>query len=84
MLKDSSFVYPIALGLLPECLFIRKRDEAHKKVKEIFYKAIQARRDSGRTEDDMLQTLIDSTYKWAENWNFNVNLSLFLSLWNLC
>lgn len=52
--------------LLPHWLPLpsfRKRDEAHKKVKEIFYKAIQARRESGRTEEDMLQTLIDSTYK---------------------
>lgn len=41
----------------------KKRDVAHKKVKQIFYNAIQKRRESNETHDDMLQTLLDSTYK---------------------
>lgn len=41
----------------------RRRDEAHRKIKQIFYAAIAKRKSSGETEDDMLQTLIDSTYK---------------------
>jgi len=41
-----------------------RRDMAHKKVKQLFYEAIKARKESGSGEDDMLQTLIDTTYKW--------------------
>ena len=41
----------------------KKRDEAHLRVKEIFYNAIQTRKQTENKEDDMLQTLIDSTYK---------------------
>lgn len=41
----------------------RRRDEAHMKIKEIFYDAIKLRRESGVREDDMLQTLIDTPYK---------------------
>ena len=41
----------------------RKRDAAHLKVKEIFYKAIRQRKASKDVEDDMLQTLIDAKYK---------------------
>jgi len=40
-----------------------RRDNAHKKIKEIFYAAIKARRES-ESQDDMLQTLIDTKYKW--------------------
>ena len=43
--------------------FSRKRDAAHLKVKDIFYKAISERRAAVDHEDDMLQTLIESTYK---------------------
>ncbi|KAK2150111.1 hypothetical protein LSH36_423g02010 [Paralvinella palmiformis] len=41
----------------------RKRDIAHKKVKEIFYDVIKKRRESDVRGDDMLQTLLDSKYK---------------------
>lgn len=41
----------------------RKRDRAHLEVKKIFYKVIKQRRASEEEEDDMLQILIDSTYK---------------------
>lgn len=43
----------------------RRRDRAHKKIKAIFYKVIQKRRESLKTEDDMLQTLLDVTYKYV-------------------
>jgi len=36
---------------------------AHMKVKQIFYDAIKARKESGSREEDMLQTLLDTTYK---------------------
>ncbi|XP_071497209.1 lanosterol 14-alpha demethylase-like [Diadema antillarum] len=51
----------LAPSWIPFPSFI-KRDRAHKKIKEIFYKAIAKRRETG-VEDDMLQTLIDSRYK---------------------
>ncbi|MED6273438.1 hypothetical protein CHARACLAT_006372 [Characodon lateralis] len=41
----------------------RKRDKAHREIKNIFYKVIEKRRKSGETTDDILQTLIDATYK---------------------
>lgn len=41
----------------------RKRDKAHLEIKNIFFKVIQKRRKSGEKVDDMLQTLIDATYK---------------------
>lgn len=41
----------------------RKRDQAHLEIKNIFFKVIQKRRKSGEKVDDMLQTLIDATYK---------------------
>lgn len=40
----------------------RKRDRAHLKLKEMFYAAINKRRNS-EPEDDMLQTLLDTPYK---------------------
>ncbi|GFS12315.1 lanosterol 14-alpha demethylase [Elysia marginata] len=40
-----------------------KRDKAHIEVKNIFRKAIQKRRADPNPDDDMLQTLIESTYK---------------------
>ncbi|XP_013417877.1 lanosterol 14-alpha demethylase [Lingula anatina] len=49
-------------GWLPLPSF-RKRDAAHKAIKQVFYKAIAKRRESQEKEDDMLQTLLDSTYK---------------------
>uniref|UniRef100_A0A8C8MFR0 Lanosterol 14-alpha demethylase n=1 Tax=Oncorhynchus tshawytscha TaxID=74940 RepID=A0A8C8MFR0_ONCTS len=41
----------------------RRRDRAHREIKNIFYKVTQKRRSSGEKVDDMLQTLIDATYK---------------------
>nr|QBP37233.1 cyp51 [Andrias davidianus] len=49
-------------GWLPLPSF-RRRDRAHKEIKNIFYQVIQERRQSGEREDDMLQTLLDATYK---------------------
>lgn len=42
----------------------RRRDRAHREIKNIFYKVTQKRRSSGEKVDDMLQTLIDATYKY--------------------
>ncbi|OQV16844.1 Lanosterol 14-alpha demethylase [Hypsibius exemplaris] len=41
----------------------RRRDAAQKRIKEIFFNAIQKRRTSGRHAEDILQTLIEATYK---------------------
>lgn len=41
----------------------RRRDRAHREIKNIFYKVIQKRRESEEKEDDMLQTLLDAAYK---------------------
>ncbi|KAK2096328.1 hypothetical protein P7K49_025362 [Saguinus oedipus] len=49
-------------GWLPLPSF-RRRDRAHRKIKNIFYKVIQKRRQSEEKIDDILQTLLDSTYK---------------------
>ncbi|XP_023400201.1 lanosterol 14-alpha demethylase isoform X2 [Loxodonta africana] len=49
-------------GWLPLPSF-RRRDRAHREIKNIFYKAIQKRRQSEEKIDDILQTLLDSTYK---------------------
>ncbi|KAK7109246.1 lanosterol 14-alpha demethylase-like [Littorina saxatilis] len=61
---DGGFTHEAWLlpGWLPLPSF-RKRDRAHQEVKRIFYEVIQQRRDSKEQEEDMLQTLIDSTYK---------------------
>ncbi|XP_015264119.1 PREDICTED: lanosterol 14-alpha demethylase [Gekko japonicus] len=61
---DGGFTH--AAWLLPCWLPLpsfRRRDRAHKKIKAIFYKVIQKRRQSLKREDDMLQTLLDVTYK---------------------
>ncbi|KAG8508415.1 LOW QUALITY PROTEIN: Lanosterol 14-alpha demethylase, partial [Galemys pyrenaicus] len=49
-------------GWLPLPSF-RRRDRAHREIKNIFYKAIQKRKQSEEKVDDILQTLLDSTYK---------------------
>ncbi|XP_032339912.1 lanosterol 14-alpha demethylase isoform X2 [Camelus ferus] len=49
-------------GWLPLPSF-RRRDRAHREIKNIFYKTIQKRRQSKEKIDDILQTLLDSTYK---------------------
>uniref|UniRef100_A0A7N6F903 Lanosterol 14-alpha demethylase n=1 Tax=Anabas testudineus TaxID=64144 RepID=A0A7N6F903_ANATE len=61
---DGGFTHAAWLlpGWLPLPSF-RKRDRAHLEIKNIFYKVIQKRRSSGEKVDDILQTLIDATYK---------------------
>ncbi|XP_031235807.1 lanosterol 14-alpha demethylase isoform X2 [Mastomys coucha] len=44
-------------------LIKQRRDRAHREIKNIFYKAIQKRRLSKEPAEDILQTLLDSTYK---------------------
>ncbi|OCT73997.1 hypothetical protein XELAEV_18032959mg, partial [Xenopus laevis] len=61
---DGGFTHAAWLlpGWLPLPSF-RRRDRAHREIKNIFYQVIQKRRNSAEREDDMLQTLIDATYK---------------------
>ncbi|KAG9476386.1 hypothetical protein GDO78_003111 [Eleutherodactylus coqui] len=61
---DGGFTHAAWLlpGWLPLPSF-RRRDRAHREIKNIFYRVIQKRRQSQDREDDMLQTLIDATYK---------------------
>ncbi|CAG10803.1 unnamed protein product, partial [Tetraodon nigroviridis] len=61
---DGGFTHAAWLlpGWLPLPSF-RKRDRAHQEIKNIFFKVIQKRRKSGENTDDILQTLIDATYK---------------------
>nr|XP_006636075.1 PREDICTED: lanosterol 14-alpha demethylase isoform X1 [Lepisosteus oculatus] len=61
---DGGFTHAAWLlpGWLPLPSF-RRRDRAHREIKSIFYKVIQKRKESGAREDDMLQTLMDATYK---------------------
>ncbi|XP_060052234.1 lanosterol 14-alpha demethylase isoform X2 [Erinaceus europaeus] len=61
---DGGFSH--AAWLLPSWLPLpsfRRRDRAHREIKNIFYKAIQKRRKSKEKVDDILQTLLESTYK---------------------
>uniref|UniRef100_A0A8C9U4V3 Lanosterol 14-alpha demethylase n=1 Tax=Scleropages formosus TaxID=113540 RepID=A0A8C9U4V3_SCLFO len=61
---DGGFTHAAWLlpGWLPLPSF-RRRDRAHREIKNIFFKVIQKRRESPQEEDDILQTLIDATYK---------------------
>ncbi|XP_020640832.3 lanosterol 14-alpha demethylase isoform X1 [Pogona vitticeps] len=61
---DGGFTHAAWLlpGWLPLPSF-RRRDRAHKKIKAIFHEIIQKRRQSLEKDDDMLQTLLDITYK---------------------
>ncbi|XP_063308520.1 lanosterol 14-alpha demethylase [Pelobates fuscus] len=61
---DGGFTHAAWLlpGWLPLPSF-RRRDRAHREIKNIFYKVIQKRRQSQNPDDDMLQTLVDATYK---------------------
>ncbi|KAF7702602.1 lanosterol 14-alpha demethylase isoform X2 [Silurus meridionalis] len=61
---DGGFTH--AAWLLPHWIPLpsfRQRDRAHIAIKQIFYKVIEKRRRSTEKEDDILQTLIDATYK---------------------
>ncbi|KAA0709892.1 Lanosterol 14-alpha demethylase [Triplophysa tibetana] len=61
---DGGFTHAAWLlpGWLPLPSF-RRRDRAHIEIKKIFYKVIKKRRDAQEKDDDMLQTLVDATYK---------------------
>ncbi|XP_048848494.1 lanosterol 14-alpha demethylase isoform X2 [Brienomyrus brachyistius] len=61
---DGGFTHAAWLlpGWLPLPSF-RQRDKAHVEIKNIFFRVIQKRRESLEKEDDILQTLMDATYK---------------------
>ncbi|KAG8443164.1 hypothetical protein GDO86_011826 [Hymenochirus boettgeri] len=61
---DGGFTHAAWLlpGWLPLPSF-RCRDRAHKEIKNIFYQVIQKRRNSNERDNDMLQTLLDVSYK---------------------
>lgn len=66
-IQQQFSMFKIPLIVLLEYIMIscngRKRDKAHLAVKQMFYQVIQRRREAKEQEDDILQTLIDSTYK---------------------
>ena len=51
----------------------RKRDAACLKLKKMYEEAMNERRAAGRRKDDMLQTLMESTYKYDEHCRLMVN-----------
>uniref|UniRef100_A0A3B1J355 Cytochrome P450, family 51 n=1 Tax=Astyanax mexicanus TaxID=7994 RepID=A0A3B1J355_ASTMX len=57
---DGGFTHAAWLlpGWLPLPSF-RRRDHAHREIKNIFYKVIEKRRQAAEKEDDILQTLMD-------------------------
>jgi len=67
----TELVHDLDKGMVPLSVFFpyapieahRKRDIARKKLAKIFDKVIQARRESGASEPDVLQTFIDARYK---------------------
>ncbi|CAM6116007.1 unnamed protein product [Calypogeia fissa] len=67
----SHHIYDLDQGMQPISVFFpylpiaahRKRDKARKRLEEIFSGVIQKRRESGRVENDMLQSFMDSKYK---------------------
>ncbi|XP_049329487.1 lanosterol 14-alpha demethylase isoform X5 [Astyanax mexicanus] len=61
---DGGFTHAAWLlpGWLPLPSF-RRRDHAHREIKNIFYKVIEKRRQAAEKEDDILQTLMDAQYK---------------------
>uniref|UniRef100_A0A8C1HIK7 Lanosterol 14-alpha demethylase n=1 Tax=Cyprinus carpio carpio TaxID=630221 RepID=A0A8C1HIK7_CYPCA len=61
---DGGFTHAAWLlpGWLPLPSF-RRRDRAHLEIKKIFYNVIKKRREATEKNDDILQTLIDATYK---------------------
>ncbi|KAM9495668.1 lanosterol 14-alpha demethylase [Clarias gariepinus] len=67
---DGGFTH--AAWLLPQWVPLpsfRQRDRAHREIKQIFYKVIEKRRQSAKKQDDILQTLIDATYKDGRSLN---------------
>lgn len=67
----TTLVHDLDKGMVPLSVFFpyapieahRKRDAARKDLAAIFDKVIQARRENGVTEPDVLQTFIDARYK---------------------
>ncbi|CAL6302658.1 unnamed protein product [Bathycoccus prasinos] len=67
----TALVHDLDKGMVPLSVFFpyapieahRKRDKARKDLALIFDKVIQARRESGSLEPDVLQTFIDARYK---------------------
>jgi len=67
----TALVHDLDKGMVPLSVFFpyapieahRKRDKARKELALIFDKVIQARRESGSLEPDVLQTFIDARYK---------------------
>jgi len=67
----TDLVHDLDKGIVPLSVFFpyapieahRKRDAARKNLAKIFDKVIQARRESGASEPDVLQTFIDARYK---------------------
>lgn len=64
---------------LPLPSFIR-RDRAHREIKNIFFKVIQKRRNSSEKVDDILQTLIDATYKTGKPLSDNEIAGMLIGL----
>lgn len=63
MIQTAQYCLEIFTSVFFVCLLFRKRDRAHREIKNIFYKVIQKRRSSEEKADDILQTFMDSTYK---------------------
>ncbi|KAI4336439.1 hypothetical protein L6164_014968 [Bauhinia variegata] len=67
----SALFHDLDNGMLPISVLFpylpipahRRRDQARKKLAEIFVNIIASRKRTGKTEDDMLQSFIDSKYK---------------------
>ncbi|OVA07832.1 Cytochrome P450 [Macleaya cordata] len=67
----SALFHDLDNGMLPISVIFpylpipahRRRDQARKKLAEIFARIISSRKQTGKTENDMLQCFIDSKYK---------------------
>ncbi|KAK6136648.1 hypothetical protein DH2020_029592 [Rehmannia glutinosa] len=67
----SALFHDLDNGMLPISVIFpylpipahRRRDQARKKLAEIFAKIIASRKQTGKTENDLLQCFIDSKYK---------------------
>lgn len=69
--KVSHLFHVLDLGMIPISVVApwlpikahRERDKARAELESVFSKIIQARKASGKSEEDMLQVFIDSKYK---------------------
>ncbi|KAL8115527.1 sterol 14-demethylase [Apium graveolens] len=67
----SALFHKLDSGMLPISVIFpylpipahRRRDEARKKLAEIFGRIINSRKEAGKSENDMLQSFMDSKYK---------------------